>query len=92
MSEIGLYLRLSEHLFINTSVEAVGKVYGSARGQTSPGLVVMKLGAPMETHRGELGVRATGGRGRFYVEVTDEGDDGERTVGLEMGECLWIHA
>lgn len=48
MSEIGLYLRLSEHLFINSSMEAVGKVYGLARGQTSPGLVVMKLGAPVD--------------------------------------------
>lgn len=48
MSEIGLYLRLSEHLFINTSVEAVGKVYGSARGQISPRLVIMRLGAPLD--------------------------------------------
>lgn len=29
-------------------MEAVGKVYGLARGQTSPGLVVMKLGAPVD--------------------------------------------
>ena len=49
-------------------------------------------GCGLQTHRGEPGVRGTGERGRFYVEVTDEGDDAERTVGFEMYECLWINA
>lgn len=53
-------------------MEAVGKVYGLTRGQTSPKLVMNSgrtWGCHLQTQRGDPGMRGTGERGHFYMEV-----------------------